>query len=194
MNEESTTEETPHEKSPGRSEHMRKVNAAGLRGPGGAKPRHGLRALEELLKQGLQEDTEAGGITAFHDDRRLGYLKAFGDESTHTEIEQGVANRLADLDLARLLLVNQRGTRMSGLALVNHIIALHRNATAYIMTVRALRGSPVQGEATPSPASGRIVVYIPDNGRDPVVASKVEPAAVPAVSLPEDETPAQGGR
>jgi len=49
-------------KSPGRVATARRLNKLGLRGVGGRKPTHGLRALQELLRRGQTPEGLAGTV------------------------------------------------------------------------------------------------------------------------------------
>lgn len=123
-------------KSPGRVAAARRLNELGLRGIGGRRPSHGLIALEQRLKRGLDPTTHLGRL---HAARRAGYVADLGGEEACSEMEKGIADRLADLDLVRGLLNAQReGTRRiaSAKALHAHALAVTRNALAYVQAVR----------------------------------------------------------
>jgi hypothetical protein len=133
-------------KSPGRVAFMKRLNEEGLGGMGGRRPTHGVRALAERLKRGLNPDTP---LAAFHAELRGKYLADLGGEGNLSNMEAGICDRLADLDLMRGLLNAQRETakRMTAAALLNHVQGVTRNVLAYVQAVKAIGPGRRQVEA-----------------------------------------------
>jgi hypothetical protein len=125
------------QKSPGRVAAARRLNESGLRGVGGRTPSHGLRAIEGLLRRGLDPETPLGLI---HKERRDGYAQDLGGEGQCSNMELSVADRLADLDIVRALLMAQRerARRMPVRALIDHCSAVTKNVVAFVQAVRVV--------------------------------------------------------
>ncbi len=116
---------------------MRRLHAEGRTGPGGRKLGHGEYALAERLKRGLDPDTP---LAVLHGEQRAKYIADLGGEEHLSNMEAGICDRLADLDLVRGLLTAQRqtGKRMTAVQLVNHVQAVTRHVLAYVTAVKAV--------------------------------------------------------
>jgi len=164
-------------KSPGRVAFMKRLNEEGLGGMGGRRPTHGIRALTERLKRGLDPDTP---LAAFHAELREKYLADLGGEGNLSNMEAGICDRLADLDLMRGLLNAQRETakRMTAANLLNHVQGVTRNVLAYVQAVKAIGPG-----RRPKDSDKTIIVkryaadpggVTPGNGQDAVTPSEPE--------------------
>ncbi len=122
-------------KSEGRREHMLRLHAAGI--AFGPRPKHGIRALEDRLKRGLDPESP---LAVLHAEQRAKYIADLGGEANLSNMEAGICDRLADLDLVRGLLTAQRqtGKRMTAVQLVNHVQAVTRHVLAYVTAVKAV--------------------------------------------------------
>jgi hypothetical protein len=100
-------------KSPGRVLAMQRLNEAGLRGNGGRRPVHGIRALEALLARGERPEGMIGHLLAAHEQ------EALEDRENPTSRARGVARRSAEYELyiglvkARLITESGALRRMS---------------------------------------------------------------------------------
>lgn len=141
MSEQDTRDEKPllhaRAKSPGRVAWAKHLNATGQRGVGGVYPTHGLAALEALLRKGLEPETPIGRL---HTERRRAYLQDLGGAENCSNMEQGICDRLADLDLERALLNARRENahRISVKMQLDHSAAVIRNVLAYIQAARVV--------------------------------------------------------
>jgi hypothetical protein len=124
-------------KSPGRVAAGKRLHELGIAGMGGRRPTHGVRALAERLKRGLDPNTP---LAALHAELRGKYLTDLGGEENISNMEAGICTRLADLDLVRGLLNAQRETakRMTAANLMNHVQGVTRNCLAYVQAVKAI--------------------------------------------------------
>ncbi len=124
-------------KSEGRAAFMRKLHEEGRAGMGGRRPTHGVRALAERLKRGLDPETP---LAVLHAEIKARYVADLAGEENCSAMELGVADRLADLDLIRGLLNAQRdaGKRMSLTQLEAFAAAVSRNAAAYLQAVKTV--------------------------------------------------------
>jgi hypothetical protein len=124
-------------KSPGRVAFMKKLNQEGRTGMGGRKVTHGVRALVERLKRGLDEETP---LAVLHAEYRGRYVADLGGEDNCSAMELGVADRLADLDLIRGLLNCQRDAskRMSLAQLETFAGTVSKNCAAYLQGVKTI--------------------------------------------------------
>lgn len=124
-------------KSAGRVAWMKRLHEEGRAGTGGPRPKHGIRALEDRLRRGLAPDSPLGVL---HAELRGKYLTDLGGEGNISNMEAGICDRLADLDLMRGLLSAQRETakRMTAANLLNHVQGVTRNVLAYVQAVKAI--------------------------------------------------------
>lgn len=124
-------------KSAGRAAFMTKLNQEGRAGMGGRKVTHGVRALAERLKRGLDPETP---LAVLHAEIRGRYVADIGGEEQCSAMELGVCDRLADLDLLRGLLNCQRDAskRMSLAQLEAFAAAVSKNAGAYLQAVKTI--------------------------------------------------------
>jgi hypothetical protein len=124
-------------KSPGRAAFMKRLNQEGRGGMGGRKVTHGVRALVERLKRGLDEETP---LAVLHAEYRGRYVADLGGEENCSAMELGVCDRLADLDLIRGLLNCQRDAskRMSLAQLEAFAGTVSKNCAAYLQAVKTV--------------------------------------------------------
>lgn len=126
-------------KSPGRVAAMERINASGLRGPGGRRPIHGRHALLELLRRGIGTDD---GLGQMYRDFEGGYTADLGGPDNLSGMDRGLVKRMAGLDMDWLLLQAMRDTVAKRslekrLALTQ---AMNRNAQTYSALVKAVGG------------------------------------------------------
>ncbi|MCI0426922.1 MAG: hypothetical protein L0Z46_02755 [Nitrospiraceae bacterium] len=140
-------------KSPGRVAAMIKLNQAGLGGMGGRRPTHGRNALAELLKRGMDPDSE---IAVVERDLTGAYLSDLGGEATASAMDKGLVKRLVALDLDFYLLktMRERGAKFSRVQLFALLQAQSRNAVCYGQTVKALGGPGRR----PAQINGEIII------------------------------------
>ncbi len=116
---------------------MKRLQEEGKAGMGGRRPTHGIKALAERLKRGLDPDTP---LAVLHNEIKGAYVADLGGDENISAMEAGICDRLADLDLMRGLLNAQRETtrRMTAKKLLDHIQAVTRNALGYVQLAKAV--------------------------------------------------------
>ncbi len=122
-------------KSEGRREHMLRLHTAGI--AFGPRPKHGVRALADRLRRGLDPETP---LALLHSEFRDQYVADLGGKEACSAMELGVCERLADLDLIRGMLNAQRDAsrRLSLKRLEVFAATVSRNAAAYIQAVKTI--------------------------------------------------------
>lgn len=125
--------------SPGRQAAAKALHARGLAGMGGRRPKHGRRALVELLRRGMEEGTE---IATLQRELTDAYLADLGGEQNVSNMDKGLVKRMvvADLDLALLLAQRDGATKLSREQLIGLSQALSRNTANYTQLVKTLGG------------------------------------------------------
>ncbi len=125
-------------KSPGRVAWMKRLHEEGRAfNSGGPRPKHGIRALEDRLRRGLDPGSP---LAVLHAEREAAYLQDLGGSEQCSNMERGIAARLADLDLVRGMLASQRlsSKHMSFKVLHDHVQAVTRNVVAYVTAAKAI--------------------------------------------------------
>ena len=125
--------------SPGRQAAGKRLHELNLAGLGGHRPKHGRRALAELLKRGLEEGTPIHAI-----ERELSgqYLADLGGEANISAMDRGLVKRLvaSDLDLALLAAHRDRAAKFTREQTIHLSSAMARNSAAYAQLVKTLGG------------------------------------------------------
>jgi hypothetical protein len=128
-------------KSPGRVAAAKRLNELGLRGVGGRKPVHGLRALAALLGRGEVPAGPIGAILASHEGA---FLSDLGGRENVSSMEVGLCRRLAETELFIALIRARLTTEAGGprrlpWAQEKELLGLHaRLADSFTRTASAL--------------------------------------------------------